>query len=121
LARLFTEAARWDKWRSQIKNVNDRQPAIQPGYSPAATVTFVRGTLTNHFPVENNQSSLHDRHDRHDRRRSVICREEAYRGSYRTYQADMCTRLRIAMQMCRQTKSISVHVHVHTYTKRICR
>jgi hypothetical protein len=50
--------------------------------------------------------------DRHDRRRSVICMEEAYqrvyrgyRGSYRTYRADMCTRLCMAMQMCTHARN----------------
>jgi hypothetical protein len=89
------------------------------------SLTFVRGTLTNHFSVENDQCSLHDRHDHDDRRRLVVCTEEAYRlayrGSYRTYWADMCTRLCMGMHICRQTKSISVHAHVHTLTKRICR
>jgi hypothetical protein len=83
-----------------------------------STLTFVRGTLTGHFSVENDQYSRHHRH------RSVMCTEQAYRGyrgSYRTYRADMCTRLYMAMHMCRQTKSISVHAHVHKCTKRICR
>jgi hypothetical protein len=84
-----------------------------------SSVTFVRRTLTDHFSVENDQCSLHDRHDRGDRRRSVMCTEEAYRGSHRTYRADICTIL--CMAMCRQTQSISVHAHVHTGTKRTCR
>jgi hypothetical protein len=77
------------------------------------------------FSRENDQLSLHDRHDRDDRLRSIMCPEEAwrlaYRASYRTYRADLCMKLCIAMHMCRQTKSISVHAPVHTCTKRICR
>jgi hypothetical protein len=76
-------------------------------WNHGSSFTFVSGTLTDHFSVENDQCSLHDRC------RSVMCTEEAdrrtYRGSYRTYRADMCTRLCMDMHMCRQTKSISVH------------
>jgi hypothetical protein len=56
-----------------------------------------------------------------DRLRSLMCTEEALLGSDRTYRADMCTKLCMAMHMCRQTQSISVHAHVDTCTKRICR
>jgi hypothetical protein len=66
------------------------------------------------FSVENDQCS------RRDRLWSVVCTEKAYRRSYRTYRADMCTTLCIAMHIWRQTKSISVHAHMHTCTKRIC-
>jgi hypothetical protein len=83
-------------------------------WNHGSSLTFVRGPLTDHFSLENDQCSLHDRDDR---RRSVMCTEEAYRraylGSYRTYRADMCTRLCRVIHMCRQTKSISVYAHVH--------
>jgi hypothetical protein len=85
------------------------------------SLTSLTGTLTDHFSVENDQCSLHNWHDRDDRRQSVMCTEEAYRGSYRTYRANMSTRLSMAMHICRQTESISVHlVDMHTCTKRIC-
>jgi hypothetical protein len=91
-------------------------------WNHVSSLTFMRGTLTDHFSLENDQCSLHDRDDR---LRSVMGKGEAYqrayRGSYRTYQADMCARLCMVMHMCRQTKSISVHAHVHTCTKWICR
>jgi hypothetical protein len=87
------------------------------GYS----LTFVRRTLTDHFSVESDQCSLHDWHDRDYRLRLVMCTEEAYwrayRGSYQTYRADMCTTTHI----CRQTESISVHAQLHIGTKRIYR
>jgi hypothetical protein len=72
------------------------------------------------FSMGNDQCSLHERHDRDARLWSVMCTEEAYRRayqrSYRTYRADMCTRLCIAMYIWRQTKSISVHAHLHMCT-----
>jgi hypothetical protein len=94
-------------------------------WNHGSSLTFVRGTLTDHFSRENNQYNRHDRHDRDGRLRLVMCTEKgyrrAYRGSYRTYRADVCRRLCMAMHMCRQTKSISVHAHVHICTQRICR
>jgi hypothetical protein len=73
----------------------------------------VRGILTDHFSVENDQSSLHDR------RRSIMCTKGAYRradrGSYQTHRADMRTRLCMAMPMCRQTKPISACTCAHMH------
>jgi hypothetical protein len=90
-----------------------------------SSLTFVRGTLTDHFSRENDRCS---RHDRNDRLPSIMFTEEAYRRTYRVYprsyrtcRADMCARLCIAIHMYRQTKLISVHPHVHTCTKWICR
>jgi hypothetical protein len=85
-------------------------------------LTFVRGTVADHFfPGERSIQCAWLAWSRW----SVMCTEEAYRqiyrGSNRTYQAAMCTRLCMAMHICRSTKSISVHAHAHTCTKRICR
>jgi hypothetical protein len=76
--------------------------------TPVSHLWGARWPIT--FSVENDQYSLYDRDNR---RQTDMCTKEAYRGSYRTYRADMCTKLRMAMHMCRQTKSISVHAHVH--------
>jgi hypothetical protein len=87
-------------------------------WNHGSSLTFVRGTLTEHLSVENDQCSLRDRDDR---RRSVMCTEDTYRracrGSYQMYRADTYMRLCMVMHICRQTKSISVHAHVHTCTK----
>jgi hypothetical protein len=76
-------------------------------WNHGSSLTFVRGTLTDHFSRENDHYNLHDW------LRSVLCTEEAYWGSYRTHRADICTRLCMTMHMCKQTKSVSVHAHMH--------